>query len=392
MRVYNVDIQDLGPEHLRKWTLQLDNEFDSICYQFRIKLKRPLVVVNDSHVHWGEWDPILRRISISSNLIGKYSWDLVINVFKHEIAHQIVSEIYESNDGHGPLFQKACDCLGIGPEFRSASCDLPRDWVPWQHRPLANGPSPILERAKKLLALAGSDNENEACIAMKKVQELYFRYNLQISESDESSQHVYLIVNHKKKRLSTVSYLIVNILQNHYFVRVISYNLFDAQLLTSHRVFEILGTRENVLIAEYVYYFLLNRVEQLWKQLKPQANQKARQLKRSFSIGVMKGFEQKMNELAKGRRDDFGFEAGHENESYRREPMTESPSAQLVALDRSLDRFVRSRFPKTTQTSGSRCFIDRSVFNQGVSEGRRINVYKGVASQTSNSGRLLGRS
>ena len=55
---------------------------------------------------------------------------------------------------------------------------MPGNIAPVKHRVLSQEDEKLLRRAEKLLALAESDNENEALVAMERVQELYTKHNL----------------------------------------------------------------------------------------------------------------------------------------------------------------------------------------------------------------------
>src|SRR6056300_1228145 len=79
-------------EYRRKWLYQLQSEFKLICDWYKISLAAPAFRLTESRRTLGSWNPDTRTISISTILIHEYSWDTVINVLKHEMAHQYVHE------------------------------------------------------------------------------------------------------------------------------------------------------------------------------------------------------------------------------------------------------------------------------------------------------------
>ena len=248
----------------RAWVSQLYREHQRIRWSFKIDLAQPAICLFDSQRSWGQWDGQSRTIKISWRLISGYSWDLVVNILKHEMAHQLVQEHFPSDDAHGPLFQEACALLGLDEEFRRASGDLP------QPSPTAaaneGGKHRIMDKVRKLLSLAQSNNEHEALLAMKKVNELIEKYNIGQPGEKSPDNYCYKIINPKRKRIELYQRLICTLLGDYFFVEVICADLYDAASDQVHKVIELLGLRENVEIAEYVYFFLVKQLEILWRQ------------------------------------------------------------------------------------------------------------------------------
>ena len=168
---------DRNHESLRVWSAQLYADFDDICYQHRLKLRKPVIRILDLKGSWGSWDPNTRAITISRNLIESYSWDAVLEVLKHEIAHMIVNEQMDIPDHtHGDHFKQACHQIGIAGWAQASESDM-ASRVPGETS-RSEDQNRLIKKAEKLLALAQSSNENEALLAMQKVRELYSRYNL----------------------------------------------------------------------------------------------------------------------------------------------------------------------------------------------------------------------
>ena len=403
----------------KEWVKELYKEFQTICRVRKIKLGLPLIEIVQISSSYGIWDGLLRKIKISASLIQEQSWDIVISVLMHEMAHQLVSEdplgIIHKNlnkkktlsenfiegdhfRAHGPAFQLACELLGVPHFFRSATCDLGRTYImDWRNTGLASA-HPVLEKAKKLLALAQSANEHEASLAMRKVHELYEKYNLERLQQDEKSHYVYCIINHEKQRIEAHQSAIASLLNEFYFVQVIFSTLYHPQDQMTYKTIEILGDRENVLVAEYVYYFLLRTVEYMWSVYKTE-NQLSSQYKRSYLLGLIKGFRsrllsQKHSELfQQSNLTPRGESDLHPNSTISKISEGNSISLihqkQLIADEaRRLDAFVHQRFPNLVSRSSSGANVYTQVFETGQRDGLKITIHKSLNQRETNTGKI----
>ena len=352
---------------------ELYREFDHICFTYRVKLVPPVIRTQTMSGRWGLWDPITRTLSLSETLIATYPWDVVIEILKHEMAHQMVTDHFRSDEAHGPLFQEACRRLGVAPWASQAETDLNHPITPWQKSALSPEEDKLVRRVEKLLALATSSNEHESLAAMQKVQELYAKHNLSRIEERRQSQHVYLTLNTKKKRLQRHYFMIASILNEHFFVRVIHSELFDASSLTKYKVIELLGTRENVLMAEYVYHFLLNQIHFLWRGYQKQ-HAKAHTARQSYFLGILSGFRDKLDaaKAADTSQDSTG-------------------RALALSEDPQLESFVTFRYPRLVSFRRGRSVGCSESFQAGQQEGWKLVIHKGISQQEGDQGRFLPR-
>jgi hypothetical protein len=279
----------------RLWILQLYREFDAVCYHYKIKLKPPVIVLNESREKLGTWDQRLNQISISASLIEDYRWSVVVEILKHEIAHQIVSEEYGSADNHGPDFLRACRRIGVESWAQSARVDMYGELSFWKDQTPTDEQSRLRRRTEKLLALATSSNEHEALLAMKKVREIYESYNLDQIAMQRQDDFVSLVINHQKKKTSAHQSMIASILTRHFFSRIIFASEYSAQRNESFKTMEIMGTRENVLMAEYVYWFLINNLKVLWSNFQKAGSAQGTVSKNNFYMGVLVGFSEQLS-------------------------------------------------------------------------------------------------
>ncbi|MDD3814612.1 MAG: DUF2786 domain-containing protein [Desulfocapsaceae bacterium] len=364
------------------WGRQLLAEFTNINWQYGLKLKTPVFEITETKRQYGSWQPATRVMSISSRLITGHSWDITCQILKHEMAHQICSERFFDNDGgHGPLFQKACDLLGLTAPFRLASGDLPESGTtdPSGSRQTEKGRQ-FIRRIGKLLALAGSNNEHEAAIAMEKAGQLMARHNLQQLQEDLQSDFTSLIINGKTKRLERWQHKICAILLRFFYVKVVTASLYDPLQDTHHKTIEIFGRQENVAIAEYCYAFLAGKLTSLWQENKSKTYGKGIRARNSYYLGLLQGFYDKL--LAQ--------------EALTTRPLPEKREADrstapgmavlIQAEERALDHFVGMRFPRLRRRSGSGAMIYRETYELGRTDGGQIVLHKGVADRSSEQG------
>lgn len=369
------------------WGRQLLAEFANINWQYGLALQTPAFEITESGRQYGSWQAAPRIIRLSVNLITGHSWDVTCMVLKHEMAHQICAErFHEANAGHGPLFQKACDLLGLPAPFRLAAGDLPDSAA--ASRPTNQQTEKgrvFIRRIGKLLALAGSTNEHEAALAMKKASQLMTRHNLQQVQDKTQSGFRSLIINSGSKRLEAWQQKICAILLRFFYVKVVTASLYNPLLNTQHKTIELFGRQENVEIAEYCYAFLAGQLRSLWQQNRARIGGAGIRARNSYYLGLLQGFYDKL--LAQE-------ELTVQPKPIKRE--TEGPGNTNMAVliqteDRALNQFVGMRFPRLRRRSGAGSMIFRETYEQGRTDGGQIIMHKGLAGQGCEQGLLLTR-
>jgi hypothetical protein len=355
------------------WEQQLAKEYDNLIWLHKVKnLHRPPILVIDVESFWGQWDSVERRIKMSKKLIAMHSWDVVINVLKHEIAHQMVSDLYQSNEvAHGNYFQICCERVGLPQEFRRSSLNLSEPLIADKVSSVTEEADlAILKRVEKLMSLAQSTNEHEAMSAMEKVFELFQKYNLDRVEKKKKSDYVCAIINKKSQKITACQSHITYILREFYFVEVIFSFLYDAFDNKVYKTIEIFGTKENVRMAEYVYHFLENKIEILWLDYAKTKILTAK-YRRSYLLGLLIGFKGKLKNI--------------------KDQKTSSHERSLVCIDKDemLSEYIAQKYPRLKKSKGSGSGIYGSVFEQGKTDGTKINLNKGIDRSSSGFVRLL---
>ena len=325
--------------------------------------------------------PQTREIRISSFLIRGHNWDITLQILKHEIAHQICWEIYhDQQSGHGQNFCKACNLLGLPERFCHSQGDLSPALEQQGGNDADEASRKVLEKIRKLLALAESSNAHESALAMKMAGRLLHRHNLQQVTEDLAHNFVYAIINRKKKRIAEYQRRIVVILKKHFDVEVLSSSLYDPASDEIHKTFELFGKQANVQTAEYCYDFLESKLSLLWEQNKHTFKGNTRIARKSYYFGILRGFSDRMmddrdNESLPARGADL--------------PVTSSADSVLTVTGQALRRFIRTRYPRLSSRSSGIVQIYKETYDQGIRTGRTIVLHKGIAGTDGNKGKLL---
>jgi len=308
-------------------------------------LKPPSFGLGRSRSRLGCWDPELRAIEISEPLLLERGWSAAIAVLEHEMAHQFVHERLGGDErAHGPLFQKVCEERGI--DARAAG------------EPEGGGAShPVLDRIRKLLALAQSANPHEAQSAARTAQRLMLRYNIDQLGAERSDGYTSRRLGRTTGRTTEAERLLGTILQDHFFVDVVWVHGYRPTDGVHGRVMEVCGRHENVEIADYVFHFVTATADRLWNEHKGRNGIRGNGGRRAYLAGVMAGFRDQLDQ--------------------QREQQTER--GLVWRGDPDLDRYFARRHPLVS-TRGFFEGAHDATREHGRRDGRSIVLHRGVES------------
>lgn len=337
----------MKPEQVRGWVFKLTELFQEICKEKNISLTVPLITIADlGESKLGFWSRSKREITISLETIQEFPYHQIIHVLKHEMAHQFVDEVLCRTDQrpHGDLFKEACRVLDVSTEAALKKS-------PHQDR--------YVQKIEKLLALSTSMNQHEAEAALTKAQELSFKYNVSLA-GDGTSEYCIRPLGEIRKRIASFEWIIMNILSEFYFVKTLK--IFHRQESADGHLwqFEIYGTQHNIDTAEYVYYFLLNNAETLWKKYRAEQGKNVSRMRNSYMSGIFDGFRQRLRQ---------------EQELLKRK-------YEVVRLiDPDLEDFFSECNPRISRRKISTS-TDRDVYSDGMKEGRKLKMKPGLRKQS----------
>jgi hypothetical protein len=286
--------------------------------RFGGRLTPPVIVLSDATSHLGRWHSATRMLELSRTLVMERPWLEVASVLEHEMAHQFVDEVLRvrGETAHGETFRRVCADRGI--DARAAGAPDPA-------RPEEGGDATdrVLDRIRKLLALAGSPNQHEAEIAMRKAHELMLRHNVELSAARTECSYEIRHLGEPEKRGTRVESEIAGLLSELFFVKVIRVPVYLSQLGRSGLVYEIAGTRANVEMAAHVWAFLLATADRLWAENRHDTRVRSGRDRLIYQSGVIRGFHDKLT----GERKDL------------------VQTGLVWVGDGDLDRFYRARHP-----------------------------------------------
>jgi len=313
-----------------------------------------------------------RTLDISRELVWRVGWGQVLEVLKHEMAHQYVDEVLAVADSsiaaqsaHGAAFREVCKARGIDARATSEIEDL--------SRPLRNttdDEARLAKRVSSLLSLAQSQNEHEARNAARLAQRMMLKHNikvatdsnLRVTGSIDDERYTYCYLGEACGRIYEWQRTLAGMLEQHYFVSVIWIPVWVVAEAKKATVLEACGTPSNIEMASYVHAFLVRSAASLW-QTHTGGKRKSGRL-RYFS-GIMSGFREQLED----------------------EEIEQQDEGLIWQGDPEVDRYLRRRHPNVRSTRRSAARRDET-FSAGQQAGRSIVLNRGISSNASTS--ILG--
>ena len=297
------------------------------------------------------------------------SWEQLAELCRWILTSCVARDYERSRDGmsYQEAFELAARRLCLAVEFRNPDLErMPAHWKNTDNN-LDDQQRKILRKVDKLFALAGSNHQAEAELAMQRAHDLLRSYNLASSNQAKSS-YAKLTIEFGKARMTRVLGSISNILEQFYSVRVIHGYSWSIERSRYEANIEILGFKHNVLIAEHVFDFLTYKCETLWEQAKKDG-MIARQ-KMSFQLGLLNGFGKA---LAKRGAEQRVKEMGSEDVE------------GLIALqERDLDQYVANLYPSLRSISRSAYRVDRGGYEAGKEAGANLKIDQALSQAKKN--------
>ena len=325
---------------------------------FRNSLRPVVLELSSAQSFLGRWHAASRTIEIARSFAVHHPWTSVLEVLKHEMAHQYVDEVLgEPNAGHGAAFRDVCARFRIDPRASG---------VPDSRTPGADEER-VLARVARLLALADSPNENEAHAAMSAAQRLMLRYNIdQAAAASQDRRYGFRQVGRITGRIQESERLLGALLVDHFFVDAIWVPAYEPSTGRSGSVLEICGTPANLEMADYVHAFLTHTAQHSWEAHQKAARTTSNRDRQTFLAGVMLGFRERMK---------------HEHTAHEGEGL-------VWAGDADLKGYLRARHPhiRHMRHQGNRRTQARE---HGKQAGRDIILRRPIDAPVGNGGRLL---
>jgi hypothetical protein len=347
-------VVELAAELEGRIVRRLAVEWDDLNWSlFGDAMRPPQMRLLEGHRRLGEWSAGDRTIGISRLAVQERPWLEVIEILKHEMAHQFVDEILGGEaEPHGPTFVRACEARGIDP---AATGD------PGPPSAADNAESRVIARVRKLLALAESSNQHEAELAASTAQRLMLKFNIDLSHRAQAHEEAFAFAHLgvPTGRVQAHQRHLGAVLIEHFFVRGVWVTTYLPEAHKTGSVLEICGRPENVKMAEFVHDFLSRTIDRLWVEHKKARGLRSDRDRRAFLTGAVEGFSAK---LEAKRRDA------------RREGL-------VWVGDAGVRDYVRRRHPRlrSLRTSAQE---HRQAYADGQSAGRTIVLSRPMTSNT----------
>ncbi len=268
---------------------ELVSEYEAFAASlFRRQLMLPGFRLDPVARSLGEWHSSERLMVFSRDFVFEQPWGAVQEVLKHEMAHQFVDEVLgERAEGpHGATFREVCGARGIDP----AATGIPAG------PGLNQSSSHILERIRKLLALAKSQDIHEAEAAAAAARRLMLKYDLEHVGEGSAPGMSFRHLGVPTGRVDEAARILAAILGEFYFVQVIWIPVWRPLEAKRGSVLEVCGTPEHLELASYVHAFLDETAERLWLDYRRTSAAKGSGPRRVFRAGVMAGFRERLKE------------------------------------------------------------------------------------------------
>ncbi len=236
----------------------------------------------------------------------------------------------------------------------------------------------ILDKVRKLLALAKSDNINESDAALSKASALAAEHgiDLAISQLDclncapekfEGEQTVIEI----GKRQPTIGKYVYWLLQDHFSVKLI----FSGNRSWGKKM-SILGHKPDVEMANYLYSYLLEEFDRRWSYY-AKSNGLSVKEKQTYLFNMYRGLDQKLNE---SKTNAINSRMQEVPEAIR---SNVSNQYALVIKDKAMKihEFVKERFPQLRNKSSTNIHTtnNEKVANDGFASGFSMNINRPLA-------------
>jgi predicted SprT family Zn-dependent metalloprotease len=332
---------------------------------FKRALRPPLLLLSEATTRLGRYDLGSRTLELSRALALEHPWSTLLEVLKHEMAHQYVLEHLGIVDEppHGPTFRDVCRRMGI---------DHAAAGMPTTPEARTEDEERTLSRIAKLLALAESPSKHEAEAAMNAAQRLMLKYNLDATAARAKGAErafAFRTLGRPSGRVTESERTLAAILGDHFFVEVIWVPAYRPHDGKRGSVLEISGTPANLEMAAYVHSFLSHAADRLWTVHKRAHQLRGDKDRRTFLAGVMAGFHAKLQSERK----------------------TQAKEGLVWVGDPELKTYYRRRHPNvvTVRYGGS---ARNDAHAHGREAGQKLVLHRPVGSGPSGGGpKLLGR-
>lgn len=330
---------------------------------YEIKQANIDIFISSGKMH-GYWRRDINTIGLNQRLFDYFEEGAVKFVLWHEIAHQVVTQVFKTDGSeppHGAFFQKACDVLGID----SKPCQTD-DFL---NNYMSGKTSPIIKRIEKLMDTSGR-SEQEAQAFLNKASEIMIKHNLSMKDI-VGTERLFLKrqVGENYNRFPTYLFSLGYLMEEFYGVKFIKsharFYVNGVMKTTFHM--ELYGDPDKLDVAEYIYDNILRKADELYEDHKndPSRSIGHRKLsKKAFYTGLIKGFKEKL-----AASNEVVIEKMNEEKG------------EIVKLD---DPILTEQYHKDYRVKyGNSYGFSGSGYDQGYQSGQSMTIRSGMKGNNS---------
>lgn len=276
------------------------------------------------------------------------TFDTLRQVLGHELAHMLDMHHNFGGTGHGESFKEVCRLMEVS--FNQALVKEVEET------------NNILNKIKKLLALAESDNLNEAQSALVKAKQLMAENGI-TERANDSSEKVYRVELTKYKNFTKELSVLTSLIKRISNTWILLSTGDSSNTLFAH------GAKTECEVAAYLFDYLQRELRYFFYKEKAEKNFRAG-AKNSFYHGVLIEMEKRFS--LQENHNDWGLV------EYSKE--TEKLAKKLIYSKKKV----------VTRASAVGFGRSQSAYNSGKEVGRSLRIYNGVtASSALESGKYL---
>lgn len=224
--------------------------------------------------------------------------------------------------------------------------------------------SPIIEKIRKLLALAGSSNPHEAAAALRKARELQDAYRISDADLTDSAYTMHVF------RGDVLDFNVATlgvILMDYFHVVLLGWERTCGQTKLA-----LFGTETDVAIGAYVFYYLDRQLDRDWRTYRRRMRKNLKRAtvtsrRKQFSIGWINAV-----------KENLGTPSTHENEA-----------GIMILPDADLHDVAQRRFGWHDQRDRKECRMG-DIGLAGSAAGAKVRVRSALAEDPRVAPRQIG--
>lgn len=225
----------------------------------------------------------------------------------------------------------------------------------------------IIERLKKLLALAGNNpSQAEAEAAMAKAQKVAIEHGIDLAmlgeNHAENETEIFREDMEFGQRLPTVNSFVCNILIGFFNVKIITSG---GRQMGRKLIF--VGKRDDIHTAKYIYSWLAETMVRCWHSYYHNTHGVQLAHKQSYLLGFYNGLA---NKLQSNKRSV-------ESDRLKTEEDKNKYAVAVVNLQKKIQDFMNNEFDNLRKGATKSIRMDAGSYSRGVNDGSNCNIAKG---------------